>query len=137
MLHWIIMIAGLIISFILLVKGADFFVDGCVSIARLLRVPDLIIGLTIVAMGTSAPEAAVSISSAVSNSENAGITVGNLFKSFKYIDYSWSQRCYSSDICTVVTAEKGFSAFVGFSNYSPLAVYYRWYEGYTFQWICT
>ena len=40
MLHWIIMIAGLIISFILLVKGADFFVDGCVSIARLLRVPD-------------------------------------------------------------------------------------------------
>ena len=55
------MIAGLIISFILLVKGADFFVDGCVSIARLLRVPDLIIGLTIVAMGTSAPEAAVSI----------------------------------------------------------------------------
>ena len=81
MLHWIIMIAGLIISFILLVKGADFFVDGCVSIARLLRVPDLIIGLTIVAMGTSAPEAAVSISSAVSNSENAGITVGNLLGS--------------------------------------------------------
>ncbi|WP_337484723.1 hypothetical protein [Porcipelethomonas sp.] len=75
------MIAGLIISFILLVKGADFFVDGCVSIARLLRVPDLIIGLTIVAMGTSAPEAAVSISSAVSNSENAGITVGNLLGS--------------------------------------------------------
>ena len=73
------MIAGLIISFILLVKGADFFVDGCVSIAR--RVPDLIIGLTIVAMGTSAPEAAVSISSAVSNSENAGITVGNLLGS--------------------------------------------------------
>ena len=81
MLHWIIMIAGLIISFILLVKGADFFVDGCVSIARLLRVPDLIIGLTIVAMGTSAPEAAVSISRAVSNSENAGITVGNLLGS--------------------------------------------------------
>ncbi len=81
MLHWIIMIAGLILSFILLVKGADFFVDGCVSIARLLRVPDLIIGLTIVAMGTSAPEAAVSISSAVSNPENAGITVGNLLGS--------------------------------------------------------
>lgn len=81
MLHWIIMIAGLVLSFILLVKGADFFVDGCVSIARLLRVPDLIIGLTIVAMGTSAPEAAVSISSAVSNPENAGITVGNLLGS--------------------------------------------------------
>lgn len=81
MLHWFIMIAGLVLSFILLVKGADFFVDGCVSIARLLRVPDLIIGLTIVAMGTSAPEAAVSISSAVSNPENAGITVGNLLGS--------------------------------------------------------
>lgn len=75
------MIAGLIISFVLLVKGADFFVDGCVSIARLLHVPNLIIGLTIVAMGTSAPEAAVSISSAVSNPENAGITVGNLLGS--------------------------------------------------------
>lgn len=54
MIHWILMIAGLVLSFVLLVKGADFFVDGCVSIARLLRVPDLIIGLTIVAMGTSA-----------------------------------------------------------------------------------
>lgn len=81
MVHWIIMAAGLVLSFILLVKGADFFVDGCVSIARLLHVPDLIIGLTIVAMGTSAPEAAVSISSAVSNPENAGITVGNLLGS--------------------------------------------------------
>ena len=138
MLHWIIMIAGLIISFILLVKGADFFVDGCVSIARLLRVPDLIIGLTIVAMGTSAPEAAVSISSAVSNSENAGITVGNLLGSnLLNILIILGVSAVSSDICTVVTAEKGFSAFVGFSNYSPLAVYYRWYEGYTFQWICT
>lgn len=81
MLHWILMTAGLIVSFVLLVKGADFFVDGCVSIAKLLHVPNLIIGLTIVAMGTSAPEAAVSISSAVSNPENAGITVGNLLGS--------------------------------------------------------
>lgn len=81
MLHWILMTAGLAVSFVLLVKGADFFVDGCVSIARLLRVPNLIIGLTIVAMGTSAPEAAVSISSAVSDPENAGITVGNLLGS--------------------------------------------------------
>lgn len=81
MLHWVIMIAGLILSFVLLVKGADFFVDGCVSIARLLHVPDLIIGLTIVAMGTSAPEAAVSITGAVSNPEDAGITVGNLLGS--------------------------------------------------------
>jgi cation:H+ antiporter len=73
--------AGLVVSFVLLVKGADYFVDGCVSIAKLLRVPNLIIGLTIVAMGTSAPEAAVSISSAITDPSNAGITVGNLLGS--------------------------------------------------------
>ena len=72
---------GLVISFFLLVKGADYFVDGCVSIAKLLRVPNLIIGLTIVAMGTSAPEAAVSISGAITDPSNAGITVGNIFGS--------------------------------------------------------
>ena len=66
---------GLVVSFVLLVKGTDYFVDGCVSIAKLLRVPNLIIGLTIVAMGTSAPEAAVSISSAITDPSNAGITV--------------------------------------------------------------
>ena len=77
MIHWILMTAGLIVSFVLLVKGADFFVDGCVSIARLLHVSNLIIGLTIVAMGTSAPEAAVSISSALSDPENAGGTENN------------------------------------------------------------
>lgn len=72
---------GLVVSFVLLVKGADYFVDGCVSIAKLLRVPNLIIGLTIVAMGTSAPEAAVSISGAITDPSNAGITVGNLLGS--------------------------------------------------------
>lgn len=72
---------GLVVSFVLLVKGADYFVDGCVSIAKLLRVPNLIIGLTIVAMGTSSPEAAVSISGAITDPSNAGITVGNLLGS--------------------------------------------------------
>ncbi len=80
-MYMLLAVLGLIVSFVLLVKGADFFVDGCVSIARLLRVPDLIIGLTIVAMGTSAPEAAVSISGAISDPSNAGITVGNIFGS--------------------------------------------------------
>ena len=47
----------LVVGFVLLIKGADFFVDGSSSLARLLRVPSVIIGLTIVAMGTSAPEA--------------------------------------------------------------------------------
>lgn len=55
----------LVIGFVLLVKGADFFVDGSSSVAKILRVPSMIIGLTIVAMGTSAPEASVSITAAL------------------------------------------------------------------------
>ncbi|MGN0630044.1 MAG: calcium/sodium antiporter [Ruminococcus sp.] len=81
MLFMILAILGLAASFVLLVKGADYFVEGCVSIAKLLKVPNLIIGLTIVAMGTSAPEAAVSISGAVTDPSNAGITLGNLLGS--------------------------------------------------------
>lgn len=80
-LYMILAIIGLAASFVLLVKGADYFVDGCVSIAKLLKVPNLIIGLTIVAMGTSAPEAAVSISGAITDPSNAGITLGNLLGS--------------------------------------------------------
>ena len=65
----------LVIGFVLLIKGADFFVDGSSSIAKRLRVPSIIIGLTIVAMGTSLPECAVSISAALSG--NTGVAVGN------------------------------------------------------------
>lgn len=66
----------LIIGFVLLVKGADWFVDGASCIAAKLGIPQLIIGLTIVAMGTSLPETAVSISAALSG--NNGIAVGNV-----------------------------------------------------------
>ncbi len=59
-----------------LVKGADWFVEGAAGIARKLGIPQLVIGLTIVAMGTSMPEAAVSITAALNN--NAGITIGNI-----------------------------------------------------------
>ena len=52
----------LVIGFILLIKGADFFVEGSSSVAKRLHVPSIIIGLTIVAMGTSLPETAVSVS---------------------------------------------------------------------------
>lgn len=55
-------IALLIIGFVMLIKGADWFVDGAAGIADKLHIPQLIIGLTIVAMGTSAPEAAISVS---------------------------------------------------------------------------
>ena len=72
----LIQILILAAGFVLLVKGADWFVDGASAIAEKLRIPPLIIGLTIVAMGTSAPEAAVSISAALKG--NADITIGNI-----------------------------------------------------------
>lgn len=66
----------LVIGFALLVKGADFFVDGAASIAKQLRIPSLVIGLTIVAFGTSAPELAVSMSAALKGSND--IAIGNV-----------------------------------------------------------
>ena len=63
-------------GFVLLVKGADWFVEGASRIADKFGIPQLVIGLTIVAMGTSAPEAAVSITAALKG--NADITVGNV-----------------------------------------------------------
>ena len=66
----------LLVGFLLLVKGADWFVEGAAGIDKKLGIPQLIIGLTIVAMGTSMPEAAVSITAALQ--ENAGITIGNI-----------------------------------------------------------
>lgn len=66
----------LLIGFLLLIKGADFFVEGASSVARLLRVPSVVIGLTIVAMGTSAPEAAVSITAGLGG--NADISLSNV-----------------------------------------------------------
>ena len=72
----ILQVMILLAGFILLVKGADWFVEGAASIAKKLGVPQLIVGLTIVAMGTSMPEAAVSITAALN--DNAGITIGNV-----------------------------------------------------------
>lgn len=66
-------------GFIMLIKGADWFVDGASKIADKLGVPQLVIGLTIVAFGTSVPEAAVSISAALKGS--AGLSVGNVLGS--------------------------------------------------------
>lgn len=66
----------LVLGFVMLVKGADWFVDGAAGIAEKFGIPQLVIGLTIVAMGTSAPEAAVSITAALK--KNADITIGNV-----------------------------------------------------------
>ena len=69
----------LIVGFILLIKGSDFFVDGSSNIASILKIPTLIVGLTIVAFGTSAPEAAVSITSSLSG--NNALAVSNVIGS--------------------------------------------------------
>ncbi len=72
LIQFLLLAAG----FVMLIKGADWFVDGASGIAAKFGIPQLVIGLTIVAMGTSAPEAAVSISAAFSG--NADITIGNI-----------------------------------------------------------
>lgn len=78
-------ILAVIVGFVLLVKGADFFVDGAAGIAAKLKVSSFIIGLTIVALGTSAPEAAVSviggIKAAMGDSEAASVIMGNVLGS--------------------------------------------------------
>lgn len=71
-----IQILLLVLGFVMLIKGAGWFVDGTSGVAKKFGIPQLVIGLTIVAMGTSAPEAAVSINAALKG--NAGITVGNI-----------------------------------------------------------
>ncbi|HAS74187.1 MAG TPA: sodium:proton exchanger [Clostridiales bacterium UBA8960] len=72
---YILLFAG----FAALIKGADYFVDGASGIAKFLKIPSILIGLTIVAFGTSSPEAAVSISAALKG--NNGIALGNVLGS--------------------------------------------------------
>lgn len=72
----LLQIVLLAIGFVMLAKGADWFVDGSSGIATKFKIPQIVIGLTIVAMGTSAPEAAVSITAALKGS--AEITIGNI-----------------------------------------------------------
>ena len=64
----------LIIGFFLLIKGADFFVDGSSSIAKILKIPAIIIGLTVVAFGTSLPEASVSITAAINGQNELAVS---------------------------------------------------------------
>ena len=64
----------LIIGFVLLIKGADFFVEGSSSVAKRLHVPSIIIGLTIVAMGTSLPETAVSVSASITGNNELAVS---------------------------------------------------------------
>lgn len=75
-MHMLIELVLLVVGFAMLIKGADIFVEGAAGIAAKFGIPQLVIGLTIVAMGTSAPEAAVSITAAVKGT--ADITIGNV-----------------------------------------------------------
>lgn len=75
-MDFIIQLAILVVGFVLLIKGADVFVEGASKIADRFHIPQIVIGLTIVAFGTSAPEAAISITSALKGS--AGIAIGNV-----------------------------------------------------------
>ena len=87
----IIQFVLLIVGFVFLIKGSDFFVDGASSIASLLKIPTIIVGLTIVALGTSAPEAAVSITSSLTGSNAMAVSnvIGsNLFNILMVIGIS-------------------------------------------------
>lgn len=75
-------IVVLIVGFIFLVKGADFFVEGSSGVAKRLKVPSVIIGLTIVAMGTSLPETAVSVTASIQGNNTLAVsnaTGSNIF----------------------------------------------------------
>ena len=75
-MHMLMEMILLVVGFAMLIKGADIFVEGAAGIAAKFGIPQLVIGLTIVAMGTSAPEAAVSIAAALKGT--ADITIGNV-----------------------------------------------------------
>ena len=64
----------LVIGFVLLLKGADYFVEGSSSVARQLRIPSMIIGMTIVAMGTSLPECAVSVTASLTGNNTLAVS---------------------------------------------------------------
>ena len=87
----IIQVVLLLVGFVFLIKGSDFFVDGASSIASILKIPTIIVGLTIVAFGTSAPEAAVSITSSLTGSNAMAVSnvIGsNLFNILMVIGLS-------------------------------------------------
>ena len=69
-MQYLLLVAG----FVLLIKGADFFVDGSSGLAKRLKVPSMIIGLTVVAMGTSLPETAVSVSASIQGKNDLAIS---------------------------------------------------------------
>ncbi len=82
MIELLIQIILLVVGFAILIKGSDIFVSGSSNIATILKIPTLVVGLTIVAFGTSAPEAAVSISASIQGSN--ALAVSNIVGSNNY-----------------------------------------------------
>ncbi len=79
MFYMLISFVLLVVGFVLLVRGADTFVDSAAGVARRFGIPPIIIGTTLVAIGTSAPEAAISITAAIAGSD--GVSIGNIIGS--------------------------------------------------------
>ena len=88
----------LIIGFVLLIKGADFFVEGSSSVAKRLHVPSIIIGLTIVAMGTSLPELVTTVTAILK--KESSLSVGNI------IGANMIDSAFILPICTLLSGEK-------------------------------
>ncbi|MBQ9716182.1 MAG: calcium/sodium antiporter [Clostridia bacterium] len=115
----------LIVGFVLLIKGADFFVDGSSDIARLFKIPSVVIGLTIVAAGTSAPEAAVSITAGLAGSNDIALNnvIGsNLFNLLVVVGVCATIKVFTADevifkrdspICIALTALLAIFLFDG------------------------
>ena len=118
----ILQVVLLIVGFVFLIKGSDFFVDGASSIASLLKIPTIIVGLTIVAFGTSAPEAAVSITSSLTGSNAMAVSnvIGsNLFNMLMVIgiaallgDLLMEKSVLNKDLPFLVAITILFAAFI-------------------------
>jgi len=119
----------LVVGFVLLIKGADFFVEGSSDIARLFKIPSVVIGLTIVAAGTSAPEAAVSITAGLAGSNDIALNnvIGsNLFNLLVVVGVCAAIKVFTADeiifkrdlpICIGLTALLTVFLFDGVLNW--------------------
>lgn len=140
-------IVTLIAGFVLLVKGSDYFVDGAAAIATKLGVSQLFIGLTIVAMGTSLPEAAVSIDAAINNSPSLSISniIGsNIFNTlfilgaaamFTALEVKQSTRIYEIPfmiVCSVSLLLLGYDRYISRVDGAILLILFVIYLGYLF-----
>ena len=103
----------LLFAFVALVKGADIFVDGSAALARFFKIPSIVIGLTVVALGTSMPELAVSTSAALAGANEivlSNVVGSNIFNLLVVLGR------HSSCSCRKWNLETGFSYFSFFHN---------------------